>query len=494
MNLALPLYLLVLFLLWLYVLARVHREFKGARDERGPMTLTFYTLGIGGVLLLLGRRLKDPVLSRWARKISGESFRDAVPEPDTLTFSAGSAGGIHSVRQAEPPRTEVKPAQEKEGPAAARAVLQGAIRERAADVHLEPEPNGLRVRYRVDGVLQPRGEYPAELAGKLIAALKVRGGLDISEKRRPQEGSFEAKFGGRPVDFRLSTVGTSYGEKMVVRILDSRVGMRKLETLGLRRSTYEQLHSIVTRQHGMLVVCGPTGSGKTTTLYAALQEVDRTSLNAITLEQPVEYTLEGATQHNVDEKTGVTFASLLRTALHQDPDVLMVGEMRDQETAEIAMQAAMTGHFVYTTVHAHDTVSGLFRLLSLLGQPYAVATSVTAVLAQRLLRRLCTACRQEHKPTAEELEELHVKAKDAEVLYVPTGGEKCYGRGYNGLIGVFELLVLNDELRSLLQAQAQLMEVKAAARRAGLVPLRMDAIAKAVAGVTSVEEALRVTS
>jgi type II secretory ATPase GspE/PulE/Tfp pilus assembly ATPase PilB-like protein len=340
--------------------------------------------------------------------------------------------------------------------------------------------------------MQTRGVYPAEMAPTVTSALKVMGNMDVAERRRPQEGSFTATFADRPVDFRVSSVGTSYGEKMVLRVLDRRLGLRRLQALGLRKSMYSDLHSIVTRQNGMLVVCGPTGSGKTTTLYAALQEVDRQALNVITIENPIEYSIENITQHDVNEAAGISFAKLLKTALHQDPDILMVGEMRDPQTAAIAIQAATTGHFVYTTAHAPDTVSGLFRLHTLGVQPYAVATALTAILAQRLMRRLCRSCRVAYKPTADAVKKLRLK--EGQVLYAPKGCDKCHGTGWRGRIAAFELLVLDDRIRSLLQASASLSDIKEAARATGLVPLQADALAKAIAGITSVQEALRATT
>ena len=482
--------LALLFFFWTAMLVLVYREFRDAPKVDVAMTLTFYTLGIAGALLLLGSRGKDTVLGEWVGQITGEVSEPADSVTEGLTWGGEDISAVlkkHGGRLLHPELEQTV----REG---AKYILQEAIKERATDVHLEPGPDLLRVRYRVDGVLQTRGAQPPEMASPISAVLKVLADMDVAERRRPQEGSFTATMGGRPIDFRVSTAGTPYGEKMVIRILDRRVGLRRLQDLGLRQSMYNQMHSIVNRKHGMLVVCGPTGSGKTTTLYAALQEVDRESLNVLTIENPIEYSLENVTQQNVNEKAGITFARLLRTALHQDPDIIMVGEMRDSETAQIAMQAALTGHFVYTTVHSPDTVSALFRLLSLGVEPYAVVSSVTAILAQRLTRRLCKACQEGHKPTAEEMKLFGLSAEKVKVLYTAKGCQKCHGTGCWDRIAAFELLVLDDEIRSLVQAGASLVEIKKAAHRTGTVPLRIDALAKAATGIASVQEAIRATS
>jgi type II secretory ATPase GspE/PulE/Tfp pilus assembly ATPase PilB-like protein len=243
----------------------------------------------------------------------------------------------------------------------------------------------------------------------------------------------------------------------------------------------------------MLMACGPTGSGKSTTLYAALQEVDTIARNVITIEDPIEYQLDNITQLNINERAGITFAKLLRNTLRQDPDILMVGEIRDKDTAEIAMQAALTGHFVYTTVHANDTVSSIFRLLDLSVKPYLIASSVSAILAQRLVRTLCTNCKVAREPTEEELENLPIDRSKVDKLYDPVGCDECFGTGYRGRTGVFELLEFNEELQDLVQNEPSIPQIKNAAKKAGLVSLRQDALVKALQGVTSLQEAIRVT-
>ncbi len=489
--------LLCLFFFWTLMLARVHGELKRTARRELPMTLTFYTFGIAGALMMLGRKGKSEVLAAWANELLGgapeggdEETAAGEPEEGTLTIHSASLTG----RELEPGAQE----QPAEGAlATAQAIIKEAIKETATDIHLEPEPGQLKVRYRIDGMLQSPKLYGAEMAGPVVSAIKVMAAMDVAEKRRAQDGSFSASFEGRPIDFRVSTAGTSHGEKMVIRILDRAVGLRKLQDLGLSEAAYQEVRSIVNSAYGMLIACGPAGCGKTTTLYAALQEVDRSALSVMTIEDPIEYQLENVTQHSVNERAGITFPGLLRSGLRQDPDILMVGEIRDQETAEIAMQAAMTGHFVYTTAHANDTISALFRLINLGVQPYLVASSVTAILAQRLVRKLCKACRKARKPTPADLREFEAAGFDPSkvtVLYEGKGGcWACRGTGYRGRIGVFELLRLNDELRSLVQRSPTIGELKQAAQKTGHTTLRQDALLKAAMGITSMQEALRVT-
>jgi len=515
--------LLALFGFWTSMLVRVSHELRRAGKQHAAMTLTFYTLGVAGVLILLGRRGKSPALAEWAKELTGAEPPPAsddfkLPEFDLDARDAAVEEVVAADKQAPtqaaspfqgedidlegdieveaPVKTtepEVLPANALE---AAETILREAIRSQVTDIHLEPKPGQLLVRYRVDGILEPRWTYPSEMALTIISALKVKASMDVSEKRRAQDGSFSAAFHGRTVDFRVSTVATLYGEKMAIRVLDKVVALRKLEDLGLSKAIYQQLSGIVNSPHGMLVVCGATGSGKTTTLYAALQEVDRVSRNVITIENPIEYNLDGVNQHSVNEKAGITFAGLLRTALRQDPDILMVGEIRDKETAEIAMQSAMTGHFVYTTVHANDTTAAIFRLINLGAEPYMIATSLTGILGQTLVRRLCPACRIERAPTAQELQEFQsagVNPRYVNMVYEGKGCGECRGTGYKGRIAAFELLLMNDEIRSLIQQFPSILQLKQAAEKAGMVHLRQDALQKAAAGMTSVAEALRVT-
>ena len=374
-----------------------------------------------------------------------------------------------------------------------KRILQEAIRERATDVHFEPEWDQLKVRYRIDGMLQLFHSYSADMGPKMISALKVLAGEDVAESRRAQDGSFSGALDGRSVDFRTATSGTSQGEKMVVRILDRTSALKTLDGLGLRKKTHRRIRAFLKKTNGMLLASGPTGSGKSTTLYAALQEIDRAAKNVTTIEDPVEYNLEGVTQQGINEEAGITFAEVLRNTLRQDPDVLMVGEIRDRETAEITMQAAMTGHLVLSTVHANDTISCIYRLFDLSVRPYLISSAIGAILSQRLMRKLCRHCRAEKKPTPEERKALGLSEGKSVALYDAVGCDRCHGTGYRGRIGAFELLEFTDELRDLIQSKGSTTELRKAARKAGMVPLKKDALAKAMRGITTVEEALRAT-
>ncbi len=473
---------------WLAMMVLVHRKFGEMRSSRLPMTLTFYTLGAVGPLFLLSKKEINISTPGWMKTLRKKlSFllkrRGGDADTDRLRISFIGQDGTTS----EPARGEGKALK------TAGSVLQDAIQEGATDVHFEPEPDQLKVRYRIDGMLQFRHSYPPDLAPGVVSSLKVLAGEDMAERRRSQDGSFGAILDGRSIDFRTATTGTSHGEKMVVRILDKKAQLRNLENLGMRKGTFRKLKSLVERPSGMLMACGPTGSGKSTTLYAALQEVDTIARNVITIEDPIEYQLDNITQLNINERAGITFAKLLRNTLRQDPDILMVGEIRDKDTAEIAMQAALTGHFVYTTVHANDTVSSIFRLLDLSVKPYLIASSVSAILAQRLVRTLCTNCKVAREPTEEELENLPIDRSKVDKLYDPVGCDECFGTGYRGRTGVFELLEFNEELQDLVQDEPSIPQIKNAAKKAGLVSLRQDALVKALQGVTSLQEAIRVT-
>jgi len=510
MNLVALVVLSAVYAFWLWMMVLVHRHYAG----RPAMTLTFYSLGVAAPLMLLGKERWGLPAPGWLRKLGGLSSgalkrverRPQGPE-EGLSISFIRHDGQPLLPQTARMKRRDAPLtiaglllqqaireRRRDAPLTiAGLLLQQAIRERATDVHLEPEPDQLRVRFRIDGVLQARQSYPIEAAPGIISALKVLAGEDMSERRRGQDGSFSALLDGRSIDFRTATTGTSHGEKMLIRILDRKASLKSMSALGLRKQTYRRLKSLLDTPSGMLIVCGPTGSGKTTTLYAALQETDAIRKNVVTIEDPIEYNLENVTQLNINEKAGITFASLLRATLRQDPDVVMVGEIRDRETAEIAMQAALTGHLVYTTVHAKDTISCIFRLLDLSVRPYLIATSVTAILAQRLVRKLCKNCRVAREATPRDAELLKADISDVSTLYEPVGCERCYGTGYRGRTGVFELLVLDDRLRDLVQKKASITELRTAAKTSGLISLKLDAVAKALRGITSVEEALGVT-
>jgi len=368
---------------------------------------------------------------------------------------------------------------------------------RATDIHMEPKsPDEMVVRCRIDGMLQRVSDLPAEEGKAVLSAMKVLADMDIAERRRPQDGTFAVIMGERRFDVRAASAPTNYGEKMSLRLLDADGGMVKggLGKLGMRDSILKPLREICQQPHGMLIVCGPTGSGKTTTLYSALGEIDTYSRNIITIEDPIEYRLEGISQTAVNNAADLTFAKILRSALRQDPDVILVGEIRDKETAEIAMQAAMTGHFVFTTLHANDAPTTITRLLDLGVDISLVQSAVSAVLAQRLVRLLCDKCKEPYDPGPEERPRLGIPADRPITLYKARekGCTQCHGSGYRGRSGVHELLVFDNAIRDLLVGRPSVQVIRATARKSGMRTLLESGVAKVLAGQTSVDEVMRV--
>jgi type II secretory ATPase GspE/PulE/Tfp pilus assembly ATPase PilB-like protein len=374
-----------------------------------------------------------------------------------------------------------------------KELLESAILSRATDVHIEPKENELQARFRIDGILHNVPPYPVELAPAMISAIKVLSDMDIAEKRKPQDGTFMARLGDRTLDFRVSTTPSVHGETLVMRILDRDAGLLTMERLGLTQRDMTWMKRIINYPHGMLIVSGPTGSGKTTTLYAAISDLDAYQKNIVTIEDPIEYRLENVTQTQINVKTGVTFANQLRSALRQDPDVIFVGEIRDAETARVALQAAMTGHFVFTTLHANDSITSLFRLLDLGVEPYLISSALSAVLAQRLVRLLCTNCKEAYVPEEAFLKKIGVKTNREIQLYRAVGCDVCQGTGYFGRIGAFELFELNDTIKDLVRTNPSAQLIRAEARKNGMKRLQEDGLAKVLKGYTSVKELLRVT-
>jgi general secretion pathway protein E len=362
----------------------------------------------------------------------------------------------------------------------------------ASDIHLEASRTGLTARFRVDGVLVPAPEPPSHLHHAIVSRIKLLAELDIAERRRPQDGRIRVRLEARELDLRVSSVPTMYGESVVLRLLDHGGRPVTLDELGMSPHVLPTMAQLSTKPHGMLLVTGPTGSGKTTTLYAALQLRDASTEKIITVEDPIEYQLAGITQMPVHRQAGVTFAAALRAILRQDPDVVMIGEMRDQETAEISIQAAMTGHLVFSTLHTNDAISAVPRLLDLGIPEYLVAATLEAVLAQRLVRRVCQDCRVEYEAAPETI--ALVAGRDVEHMKLVRGAgcSSCRGTGFRGRLGLFELFVVTDDLRDAIASRAPRAQLRALATSAGLVPLRRDGWAKVQAGLTTVEEIMRV--
>ena len=374
-------------------------------------------------------------------------------------------------------------------------ILFEAVKGRASDVHIQPYEEKLVVRMRIDGVLFDAFEVPKDLQDEVISRIKVIGRMNIAEKRLPQDGRATVQMGDRLVDLRIASLPVSHGERVVLRLLDKRARLYTLADLGMEPTTFARFRELIQMEHGLLLVTGPTGSGKSTTLYAALSEIDATDLNVLTLEDPIEYQLDGISQTQVSEKKGMTFASGLRSGLRQDPDIIMVGEIRDHETAVMAIQSALTGHLVFSTLHTNDAASAVTRLLDLGIEPYLVASSVVAVLAQRLVRRICPKCATSSPPSADDLRRLGLKATDdcPPALWRGTGCEACRHSGYRERVGVFELLVVDDVIRGKIQARANAAEIRDAALAGGMQLLRDDGLLKIAKGVTTIDEVAGVT-
>jgi general secretion pathway protein E len=327
----------------------------------------------------------------------------------------------------------------------------------------------------------------------VISRIKVMAGMDIAERRMPQDGRCSVRLGQREVDLRISTVPTSYGERSVLRLLDKSTGLLGLNELGLWEDDLQKLDTLLLRSHGVIFVTGPTGSGKSTTLYACLNRINSTEKNVMSIEDPIEYQLEGISQMQVAVKKGMTFANALRHVLRQDPDVIMVGEVRDQETARMAIQSSLTGHLVFSTLHTNDSAGAVSRLLDLGVEPYLVSSSLIAVMAQRLVRKVCPDCSQAYQPTQRELRELSLETTGETKFYVGSGCEKCFQTGYRGRTGIYELMLMNDDIREMIYNRQSAGAIKKKAIDMGLQTLRMDGARKAAAGITAIAEVLRIT-
>jgi general secretion pathway protein E len=369
-----------------------------------------------------------------------------------------------------------------------------AVKDRASDIHVQPLERDLRVRYRIDGLLYDTYTPPKRAQNAIVSRIKVMAGLDVAEKRLPQDGRIKIKVAEKEIDVRVSIVPSTYGEQVVMRLLDRGAALIGLDSIGMNTDFEQRVVSLISRPQGVFLVTGPTGSGKTTTLYAMLQHINTPEKNILTVEDPVEYVLPGIGQIQVSPKIQLDFARALRSFLRQDPDVIMVGEVRDEETARIAIQAALTGHLVFSTLHTNDSASALTRLVDMGIEPYLLTSSVTAILAQRLVRRICPHCREVYKPTDFErrlMEEY--ESAGGRTLYRGRGCPECLDTGYLGRVGIFELLTLTSKIRQMVQDRASSEDIKMEAVKDGMVTLRRDGINRALAGDTSIAEIIRVT-
>jgi len=375
------------------------------------------------------------------------------------------------------------------------SLMHNAVKERASDIHLEPFEREIRVRFRIDDILyEPIKPLPRALHASIVSRIKIMGQLNIAEKRLPQDGRIRLKIAGRDYDVRLSTLPVAYGERVVMRLLPRTQDLQNLEKLGFDKNQLGTLERLISRPNGILLVTGPTGSGKTTTLYGALARINSTDKNIITIEDPVEIQLPGIGQIEVNPKVGLTFAGGLRSILRQDPNVILIGEIRDLETAEIAIQASLTGHLVFSTLHTNDAPSAITRLVDMGVEPFLVASSLVAVLAQRLVRVLCPDCRVPYEAMREELLEIGIDSGNKpRSVYRPEGCAGCNYSGYRGRVGIFEMMLVDDDIRGLVSQNIDSKTIKNMAVRKGMHTLRSDGARKVLAGITSVAEVLRAT-
>ncbi|KAB0667225.1 type II secretion system protein GspE [Oryzomonas japonica] len=368
------------------------------------------------------------------------------------------------------------------------SILSEAVKERVSDIHIEPYERDLVVRFRIDGILYEKLTPPKIIQDALVSRVKIMAGLNIAEKRLPQDGRIRVLVAGRDVDIRVSIIPTYYGERAVLRLLDKKKGVLSLEDIGLGDEGVRTMERVLARTSGIILVTGPTGSGKSTTLYAALNRLNTSEKNIITIEDPIEYQIKGIGQIQVNAKIDLTFAAGLRSILRQDPDIIMVGEIRDAETAEIAIQASLTGHLVLSTLHTNDAPTAVTRLVDMGIEPFMIASSLTAVMAQRLVRVICPHCREEYRPV-----EQYAGITLPERLYRGRGCDKCYGLGTMGRSAIYEIMPVDQEVCSMIIKRAHAGEIKEYAVSHGMKTLRDDGLARAAAGVTTIEEVLRVT-
>jgi len=374
-------------------------------------------------------------------------------------------------------------------------MLSQAVKGRASDIHIEPYQNRIKIRYRVDGILYDMISPPKHIQSTLISRIKIMAKLNIAEKRLPQDGRIEIRIGDKNVDIRVSTIPTAFGERVVLRLLDKSNVLLGLSDLGMSEEGLKVFNELIKSAHGIILVTGPTGSGKTTTLYAALSIINNSDINIITIEDPIEYRIEGIGQIQVNPKIDLTFANGLRSIVRQDPDVILVGEIRDLETAEIAIQAALTGHLVFSTLHTNDSASAVTRLIDMGIEPFLVTSSVISILAQRLVRTVCNECKAAYTPDEESLQNIGITSEmfAGKKIYEGKGCQGCLNTGYRGRSGIFELMILDDPIKNLILKTSDSNAIKHKAVEQGMTTLRQDGALKVLNGITTVEEVHRVT-
>jgi type IV pilus assembly protein PilB len=372
--------------------------------------------------------------------------------------------------------------------------ISQAIVEDASDIHVEPMENSLRIRYRVDGILHEKQSLPKSIQPGVVTRLKIISNMDIAERRVPQDGRLSLKFEGRPIDFRVSSIPSIFGEKVVLRILDRTASIKPLDQLGFSEYNLKRFENVISQPYGMILISGPTGSGKTTTLYSCLDRLNSPTKNIITVEDPVEYQLKGINQMQVNEKAGLTFATALRYILRQDPNIILIGEIRDAETARIAIESALTGHLVFSTIHTNDSSSIATRLIDMGIEPFLVASSLIGATAQRLIRKVCNYCKVPYNPSRDVLENLGFQIDESVTFYKGEGCDRCSNTGYKGRMAISEILPISPEIQKMILKRASSKEISAQAKREGMKTLLDDAMTKAAEGLTTLEEVVRVVS
>ncbi len=476
----------------LYCATYTQHKKSYSAGQKGIINLVLLLTGpIGLVVLVIVQRnpkLKEQLtelLDAVASARPGGPL-DAQDAPE-LELCTGDGAPVHQMGGRNAPAREALEI--------AKRIVQEALDRHASDILVDPRDGGLhQVRYRVDGMLQEVASFPVEQGQAIINCLKVASRLDISEKRRPQDGAFIAKLEDRKVKFRSATAGTLYGEKMAVRVFDVQSGLRDLSNLGLSGDLVDKLSECMKRSNGMVLIAGPTGSGKTTTIYAALDTLADSGRNIVTIEDPIEYPLAHASQMQINPRAGITFASGLRSMLRQDPDVILVGEIRDAETATTALQASQTGHLVVSTIHSNDSPTALARLVDIGIEPFLISTGLTAVLSQRLVRALCTECKRPARITPKLRREAARRQIALGKISVAVGCDRCNGTGYSGRTAIFEYLPLSQKMGQLLTKKPSLATIQAQVRAEKMVTLRQSGMVKVLQGVTTVEEVMRVAS
>jgi len=414
---------------------------------------------------------------------------------DNIVLSGEEEGKVHTLDHIESERDLLDLANEAPIIKLINLIISGAVKERASDIHLEPFEHAVRVRYRIDGVLYEKFTVPRAQQAALVSRVKIMANLNIAEHRLPQDGRIKIRLSGKEIDIRVSIIPIAHGERVVMRILEKGNFMFSLEQLGMDERDHKLMDRLITSSHGIILVTGPTGSGKSTTLYSALARVNSPDKNIITVEDPIEYLIPGIGQIQVRPKIGLTFSAGLRSILRQDPDIILVGEIRDMETAEMAVQASLTGHLVFATLHTNDSAGAVTRLINMGIEPFLVTSSTIAIQAQRLVRRVCAACKETYEPEMESLKDLGISLDDPRLktLYRGRGCDKCAQRGYYGRSGIFELLVMSTRIQEMVLQGADSNVIKKEARREGMRTLREDGAEKMLRGETTVEEILRVT-